>query len=191
MKQLLYLHGFNSSPASIKARQTGEWLAARGLQDHFVCPALPYSPAAAAALIEQLFARLDPADTTVVGSSLGGFYASWVAERFGCQAALINPAVRPQRLLIDYLGPQRNMYSGETYVLERHHMAELASLEPPAITPQRYWLLVETGDETLDYRDAVAYYAGCRQTVIEGGDHSLQSWTLLLPQVMAWAGLVA
>jgi hypothetical protein len=189
LKQLLYFHGFNSSPQSTKARQTAGWLAERGLGDRFHCPALPYSPQAAAALIARQFDRLDPVHTTLVGSSLGGFYATWAAERFGCRAVLINPAVRPQCLLVDYLGPQQNLYTGEQYRLERHHMDELAALEPATLTPSRYWLLVETGDETLDYRDAVTYYAGARQSVVNGGDHSLQSWLQWLPQVVVWAGV--
>jgi hypothetical protein len=190
LQQLLYFHGFNSSPASTKARQTAAWLAARDLADRFHCPALPYSPQAAAELIANYFKRLDPATTTLVGSSLGGFYATWAAERFGCRAVLINPAVQPHRLLADYLGMQRNLYTGEAYRLEPAHMQALVAMEPEAITPSRYWLLAETGDETLDYRDAVAYYAGSRQTVMEGGDHSLQSWERLLPEVMDWAGLI-
>ncbi|MBV8658171.1 MAG: esterase [Burkholderiales bacterium] len=188
MPQLLYLHGFNSSPQSLKAQQTQAFMHARGLADAFHCPALPYSATGAARLIESTLSQLDPAETTVVGSSLGGFYATWVAERFGCRAVLINPAVQPQHLLVDYLGPQENLYTHERYELRPEHMAELAVLEPAAITPSRYWLLAETGDETLDYRRAVRYYAGARQTVTGGGDHSLQGWPALLPDVLAWAG---
>ena len=188
MPQLLYLHGFNSSPQSIKARQTGAWMAARGLAEAFHCPALPVSAAGAVQLIESVLRGLDPSHTTVVGSSLGGFYATWAAEHFGCRAVLINPAVRPHLLLADHLGPQQNLYTGERYTLLPAHMAELASLEPATVTPSRYWLLAETGDETLDYRQAVRYYAGARQTVTGGGDHSLQGWEALLPDVMAWAG---
>ncbi|QDQ27230.1 esterase [Chitinimonas arctica] len=191
MRQILYLHGFNSSPLSLKSRQTQAWLEARGLAEHFHCPALPFSPAAAAAMIEDHFTRIDPLQTTCIGSSLGGFYATWAAERFACRAVLINPAVRPYRLLDGLLGPQRNLYSGEEYILAAHHMAELAALEPARLSQARYWLLAEEGDETLDYRDAVAYYAGCRQTVHEGGDHGFQRWQGMLPEVMAWAGLTA
>lgn len=191
MTHLLYLHGFNSSPASIKARQTAAFLAGHGLADRFHAPALPYSPAAAAGLIAAEIERLGPAGLTVVGSSLGGFYATWAAERYGCAAVLINPAVRPYRLLAPLLGPQRNLYTDEAYVLTERHMDELVALEPAALHPERYWLLAETADETLDYRDAVAYYAGSRQTVIEGGDHGFQSWQRLLPEVAAHAGLIA
>lgn len=190
MNKLLYLHGFNSSPASDKARQTEASLRERGLSERFICPALPPSAEAAAATIAALIDAHGAANLTLVGSSLGGFLASWAAERFDVpRVVLINPAVRPARLLHAYLGPQRNLYTGEEYLLEAHHMDELVALEPPRITPARYWLLLETADETLDYRDALDYYAGCRQTVIAGGDHGFQNWGRLLPEVLSWAGL--
>ncbi|HEY9101671.1 YqiA/YcfP family alpha/beta fold hydrolase [Chitinimonas sp.] len=191
MSHIVYLHGFNSSPRSIKAQQTQVWLARHGWADRFHCPALSHSPAAAAEQIATLLAGLDPAETTCIGSSLGGFYATWAAERFGCQSALINPAVRPYRLLDGLLGPQRNLYTGEEYQLEARHMDELIALEPASLSRDRYWLLLETADETLDYRDALAYYPNTRQTIFEGGDHSFQHWEHMLPQVMHWAGLLA
>ncbi|MBV8467659.1 MAG: esterase YqiA, partial [Burkholderiales bacterium] len=142
-------------------------------------------------LIASHIERLGPENVTLVGSSLGGFYSTWASSRYGCSAVLINPAVRPHRLLAAYLGPQQNMYTGERYLLEASHTDELARLEPAAIDPSRFWLLVETADETLDYRDAVRYYAGVRQTVVQGGDHSLQCWGELLPEVVTWAGINA
>ncbi|MGQ5521770.1 YqiA/YcfP family alpha/beta fold hydrolase [Chitinimonas sp. PSY-7] len=190
MAKILYLHGFNSSPASQKAQQTHAWLAERSLAEHFICPTLPSTPKAAAMLITQLMEQHGPEGITLFGSSLGGFLASWAAEKYGCRAVLINPAVRPAQLLHAYLGLQRNPYSGEEYLLEAHHMDELKALEPAAITAERYWLLLETGDETLNYRDALAYYKGCKQTVIEGGDHSFQHWEPMLPELIAWAGVV-
>ncbi|GAB3259809.1 YqiA/YcfP family alpha/beta fold hydrolase [Chitinimonas naiadis] len=189
MNHIVYLHGFNSSPRSIKAQQTGTWLATHGWQAQFHCPALSYSPQAAATQIAAIMDQLNPAEVTCIGSSLGGFYATWAAERYGCQAALINPAVRPYRLLDGLQGTQRNLYTGEEYELQHHHMEELIALEPATLSPERYWLLLETADETLDYRHALQYYQGARQTVFEGGDHSFQHWSDMLPQVMRWAGL--
>ena len=190
MAKILYLHGFNSSPASQKAQQTHAWLAERGLAENLICPTLPSTPKAAAVFISQIMEQHDPREITVFGSSLGGFLASWVAEKYGCRAALINPAVRPAQLLHAYLGPQCNPYTGEEYLLEAHHMDELRALEPTSITTDRYWLLLETGDETLNYQDALSYYEGCKQTVFEGGDHSFQHWMEMLPELIAWAGVV-
>lgn len=190
---ILYLHGFTSGPQSQKAQALARRMAERGLLDHFHCPQLPASPAAAIALVEALLTKFCSGGTarpTLVGSSLGGFYATYLAEKWDLQAALINPAVVAALELERYLGPQTWLYTGETFEFTRQHIAELAALEVAHITPARYWLLVETGDEILDYRVAVARYAGARQTVLPGGDHSFTRWADYLDEILAFAGLV-
>jgi predicted esterase YcpF (UPF0227 family) len=152
-------------------------------------PALHHRPARAleeaAAACEGVAAE----ELTLVGSSLGGFYATVLAERLGCRAALLNPAVHPHRHFARYLGEQRNLYTGEAFVLTPRHVEELRAMAPAAITrPRRYWLFVETGDEVLDYREAVAFYAGALQEVTRGGDHSLVSFPERIPEIVAWAG---
>jgi predicted esterase YcpF (UPF0227 family) len=167
---IVYLHGFNSSPASGKARQLGDYLATRGRG--YCCPALPNAPREAIAAIEAALTPRPAAPVTLVGSSLGGFYATHLAEKHGWKAVLVNPAVHAQHLLRDALGPQRNWHTGEQWTFTAAHLAELAALDVPAITrPERYLLLVQTGDEVLDHRAAVAYYAGARHLIEEGGDH--------------------
>ena len=169
---IVYLHGFNSSPASGKARQLGDHLATLGRQSDYLCPALPNSPRDAIACIEAGLSQRRPESVTLVGSSLGGFYATHLAEKHGWKAVLVNPAVHAQNLLRSSLGPQTNWHTGEKWVLTEAHLDELATLDVPAITrPERYLLLAQTGDEVLDYRDAVAYYAGATQMVETGGDH--------------------
>jgi uncharacterized protein len=154
----------------------------------YAVPALHHRPARAIGEIEVACAGVDAAELTLVGSSLGGFYATVMAERLGCRAALLNPAVHPQRHFERYLGPQQNLYTGEAFTLTREHIEELAAMDPVAITrPQRYWLFVETGDEVLDYREAVRYYAGALQEVVRGGDHSLASFPEYIPEIVAWA----
>jgi hypothetical protein len=153
-----------------------------------VCPQLPHRALAAIALVEGLIARAKP-PVTLVGSSLGGFYATHLAEKHGLRAVLLNPAVTPQLDLESYLGTQRNLYTGEAYELTRDHIAEWRALEMPVIHPERYLLIVETGDEALDYREAVRKYAGARQVVIEGGDHTLASFPEHLPLILEFAGL--
>jgi predicted esterase YcpF (UPF0227 family) len=185
--RLVYLHGFNSSPRSQKAVLLERYLAEHGLSRQFACPALP--PLASKAL-ERIEPLLDP-ETCLVGSSLGGFYATWLAETRALKAVLINPAIEPHVGLKAYLGPQQNLYTGEQYVLTEAHLREWQALYVPRITPSRYLLLVETGDEVLDYRKAVARYAGCVQVVIEGGDHSLQSFPEHLPRLLRFAGLAS
>jgi len=125
-----------------------------------------------------------------VGSSLGGFYATYLAERHGAKAVLLNPAIDPHVGLRAYLGPQRNLHTGASYELSEAHLREWRSFYTEHITPQLYLLLVETGDEVLDYRNAVARYAGAEQVVTQGGDHSLQSFAEYLPRIVRFAGLL-
>lgn len=169
---IVYLHSFNSSPASGKSVAMGTWMAARGLADAFWCPQLANAPTQAMAEVEAGLARRAPASLTLVGSSLGGFYATYLTEKYGCKAVLVNPAVRAHVLLRAALGPQKNWHSGEEWTLTEAHLAELATFHVETITrPERYLLLAQTGDEVLDTRDAVTHYAGCKQRVEDGGDH--------------------
>lgn len=186
---LIYIHGFNSSPASGKAQLAKSRMEALGRGAEFLAPALPPGPAQAAALLDDL-ARRDPG-AALVGSSLGGYYATWLAEKHGLRAALLNPAVRPYELLRAHLGMQQNLYTGARYELTGQHLEELRALEVDAITPSRYLLLVAKGDEVLDYRAAVARYRGCRQVVIDGGDHGLSNFADHLAAVLAFCGIVA
>jgi hypothetical protein len=182
---IVYLHGFNSSPHSHKAQVLGSYMAERGLAAQYACPALPLLAGDAIREIEK---RVSPG-ACLVGPSLGGFYATYLAEKHGVRAVLINPAVEPHLGLRAYLGPQQNLHSGEPYELTEAHLREWERLYVPRITPQRYLLLVETGDGVLDYREAVQRYAGAEQVVIQGGDHSLQSFPQHLERILRFGGL--
>jgi predicted esterase YcpF (UPF0227 family) len=183
---IVYLHGFNSSPQSHKAQLMGRYVKERGLAAEYACPALP--PLASDAIGE--IEKLAPGKgMCFIGSSLGGFYATYLAEKHGAKAVLINPAIDPQVGLRSYLGRQTNFHTGEPYELTEMHLRDWAKLYAPRITPERYLLIVETGDEVLDYRKAVARYAGAEQVVIPGGDHSLQSFPEHLPRILSFAGL--
>lgn len=191
---ILYLHGFRSAPASIKATALRAHMQRLGLEHAYWCGQLPVSPQAAIELVESRIRACqaeDPARApTLVGSSLGGYYATWLAERHGLRAVVVNPAVVAPRSLEEWVGIQTNLYTGETFDFTRAHVDALRALDTPSITrPERYWLLVETGDELLDYRDAVARYAGARQTVLEGGDHGFSRWNDYLDEVVRFAGL--
>lgn len=189
---ILYLHGFRSAPASIKARLLDAHMQARGLSERFRCPALPPAPAEAIALLEAEIARMRAVGQrpTLVGSSLGGYYATYLAEKHDLRAVLVNPSVVSYLSLEPYLGEQSNLYTGERFLFTTEHIAQLRALEPPAkLDPRRYWLLVETGDEVLDYRQAVSRYAGARQTVLPGGDHGFSRWADYLDEVLRFAGL--
>lgn len=188
MPAICYIHGFNSSPASSKAQMLRERLARSGKEASFRAPALPHRPAEAIQVLERAIGELE-APITLVGSSLGGYYATWLAERHGLKAVLVNPAVDAPRDLAQCLGIQRNFHTGERYEFTQAHLDELAALEVPVITrPERYLLLVATGDEVLDYRRAVEKFARARQIVVEGSDHGFSDFGDYLDDVLAFAG---
>ena len=187
---IIYLHGFRSGPQSWKSRSLKARMDTLGLGEALWCEQLPVAAPEAIALVEAQIARCST-PPTLVGSSLGGYYATWLAERHGLQAVLVNPGVLAPLTLSDYLGTQTHMYTGEPFDFTTTHIDALRALDVPAITrPERYWLMVETGDEVLDYRAAVAHYPGARQTVLEGGDHSFTRWGDYLDPVLEFAGLL-
>ena len=187
---ILYLHGFTSGPQSNKAQALGARMRERGLGERFLSPQLPAAPREAIALAEDLVARHGV--TTVVGSSLGGYYSTWLAEKFDLQAVLVNPAVVAHLSLQKYIGPQRWLYTGESFDFTLEHVEQLRTIAVPVLArPERFWLLVEEGDETLDYRDAVRRYACARQTVLPGGDHSFTRWNDYLDPIIDFAGLAS
>lgn len=182
---IVYLHGFNSSPQSHKAQVMRRYMAEQGLESQFACPALPPLAAEAIRVAERLITGKQ--NLCFVGSSLGGFYATYLAEKHGLMAALLNPAIDPHIGLRAYLGRQTNLHTGEPYELTEAHLREWEKLYVPRITPRRYLLIVETGDEVLDYRRALERYAGAEQLVIPGGDHSLQSFPQHLARILGFS----
>ena len=183
---ILYLHGLNSSPLSRKASQLTAALERIGTSERLRVPALHHHPRQAIAQLETAIAELGR--PVLVGSSLGGYYATHLAERYGLKALLINPAVTPHRRFDGYLGPQTNLYSGEVWELTQDHVAALAELEvAPPQDAERYQVWLQTGDETLDYRDAVDFYRGCALRIQAGGDHGFQGFVERLPALLAFA----
>jgi len=181
---LIYLHGFNSSPASHKAQVLKTYLEGRGLGARYACPALPDTPGEAISAIEKAMAGRDARTVTLVGSSLGGYYATWFAEKTGCRAVLINPAITPHVGLEVYLGAQQNLHTGEPYELTRAHLEGWRKLLVERVDPEKYLLLLETGDEVLDWREAARRYEGARMVIRQGGDHSLQCFAEMIPRIL-------
>ncbi|MDR5814485.1 MULTISPECIES: YqiA/YcfP family alpha/beta fold hydrolase [unclassified Caballeronia] len=184
---ILYLHGFRSSPQSFKARVMHARLAELGRLGEWRCPTLPVSPSDAVELAESLVADEAARDVTVVGSSLGGYYATYLAEKHGWRAVLLNPAVVPQRDLSHFLGEQPLWHGGGSITVLPRHLDELRALAVDRITrPERYFLIAATGDEVLDYRTMLDHYPGVRTTLIQGGDHAISDFPAHLADVLAF-----
>ncbi len=190
---LLYLHGFRSSPRSAKARQVAAWMAAHRPDVVWWCPQLPPSPREAVALLEAGIAGWPRDRMAVIGSSLGGFYATVIAERTGCPAVLLNPAVEPARDLAAHIGEQTAFHDpGTHFHFRAEYVDELRALAPAAITrPERYCALIAKGDEVLDWREMSARYAGAAVTLLEGGDHALSDFDAHLPDLLHFLQLTA
>ncbi|OGA96242.1 MAG: esterase [Burkholderiales bacterium RIFCSPHIGHO2_12_FULL_61_11] len=189
---LLYLHGFRSSPQSMKARKVAARVQALHPEVTWWCPQLPPSPREAMDLVMQGIADWPRDAMAVIGSSLGGFYATWVAEQTGCPAVLLNPAVDPARDLEKYIGEQTGWHDpADHFFFKPEFIEELRVLDAgPLRQPQQYFAVIAKGDELLDWREMTRRYAGARIRLLEGGDHALSDFDEHLDEVMAFLGFL-
>jgi predicted esterase YcpF (UPF0227 family) len=188
---ILYLHGFNSAPQSVKGQILASASAELARPPRFHLPQLSHRPAQAMRDVCTWIDREAPGgrDLGLIGSSLGGFYATFLAEKYGARAVLINPAIRPHEDLRAFAGRQRNLYTGEEYEVTPAHFDELSALAVTRITqPERYFLLARTGDEILDWRESVAFYAGAFQYIAGGGDHGWTDFDAEAASVLRFVG---
>jgi predicted esterase YcpF (UPF0227 family) len=189
---ILYLHGFRSSPASFKARLLAKRMVAQREGDAWLCPQLPASPNAAMRLTRELimFSDVDVVqDVCIIGSSLGGFYATALAEEFGCRAVLLNPAVRAGRDLATRVGTDTYYHSDEVFEFLPEYVEQLQALQVEKIThPERYFLLAATGDEVLDWQEMQAHYPGAKHRIIQGSDHGISDFANYIDEVLQFAG---
>lgn len=188
---LLYLHGFNSSPNSHKANLIREYCQQYRPDITLVIPQLPHFPKRASDYLDAFISNHHrDYNIGLVGSSLGGYLATWLNDKYGCRAVVVNPAVRPFELLVDYLGQQTNPYTNQSYVLEEKHILELKALEITTLrSPNDFWLLQQQGDEVLDYRQAVDKYKHSRSTIEELGDHSFVGFERYPQQIVEFLAL--
>ena len=187
---LLYLHGFRSSPLSMKARMTAAWVHAHRPDITWLCPQLPPSPRAAMAELADALACWPHTRMAVIGSSLGGFYATALAEQLGCRAALLNPAVDPARDLTRHIGETTAWHSDERFYFDAAYVDELRAIAPAELTRhERYFAVIAKGDEVLDWREMTVRYSGCRIKLLEGSDHALGDFADQLPDVTRFLGL--
>ncbi|MDY7220066.1 YqiA/YcfP family alpha/beta fold hydrolase [Denitrificimonas sp. JX-1] len=186
---IVYIHGFNSSPASFKAQQVRKaWQQLELPEEDLQVPALHHHPHRAIAQLQEIIESLG--QPVLVGSSLGGYYATYLAQRYLLKALLINPAVRPHRLFDNFATEQVNLYTGEQWLLTESHLHGLAALEVPSpCDPQRFSVWLQTGDETLDYWLAEQYYCNCSVNVQQGGFHGFENFIEHLPALFSYAGV--
>ncbi|MGB1092410.1 MAG: YqiA/YcfP family alpha/beta fold hydrolase, partial [Oceanobacter sp.] len=181
------LHGFLSSPDSKKAQETLNYYLRFEQADRIVIPALPFEPRAAIALataqLENLFCKFGSA--LVIGSSLGGFYATHLVETIGGDGVVINPAVNPHLLFKHYIGSNRHYYTGEVHQLEERHLNQLAQISHARISkPENLLVMLQTGDQTLDFRHAEKLYKNCNCIIEEGGSHTFDGYKDWLPEIL-------
>jgi predicted esterase YcpF (UPF0227 family) len=189
MVNVLYIHGFNSSPQSMKAELTRHYFSENYPEINFYCPQIASSPNGAIEQLENIITQHSNGTWLLMGSSLGGYFATYLAEKYHLQAALINPAVKPFELLKDYLGDQINPYTKENYQVKKQHITDLKLLEQENISKNNYLVMVQTGDEVLDYQQAVEKYRHCQLVIEQGGDHSFINYEKALPAIALFFNL--
>ena len=184
---LIYLHGFNSSPQSTKAQLVTKFVSQHYPAVELVMPQLLNSPLATWQQIDKLVKRYQGQHIAFIGSSLGGFYATLMANGLGAKAVLINPAVKPHLLMELLLGEQLNPYTGQRYVITADHQEQLRKLDLKQLKQsENYWLLLQQADETLDYRDALRFYNGARITLEPMGDHGFAGFERYLNAIVEY-----
>ncbi len=189
---LLYLHGFRSSPQSAKAKRMATWVKKHAPRLTWWCPQLPPSPREAIEGLLKGVADWPVERMAVVGSSLGGFYATVLAERLGCKAGLINPAVDPARDLAKYIGETTAWHSEERFFFLPEYVDQLRKMTPSELAdPSRYFAVIATGDEVLDWREMSARYRGGHLRIVEGSDHALTDFDTHLPHLLHFLGLAS
>jgi len=188
---LLYLHGFRSSPQSTKARQVAARVRERHAHVAWWCPQLPPSPREAMRMVMDGTTSWPRESMGVIGSSLGGFYATYVAQAFHCRAALLNPAVDPARDLARHIGEQTAWHDpAERFYFEPRYIDELRALQAGTLAhPAQFFAVIAKGDEVLDWREMTARYAACKVKLLEDGDHALSDFDSHIDEVMAFLGL--
>jgi predicted esterase YcpF (UPF0227 family) len=189
---IVYLHGFRSSPNSSKAQLTGEAIASFVKDGHAIewyCPQLPPSPQAAMTMVKQKIAETKAKDLCIIGSSLGGFYATYLAEQYPhAKAIMLNPAVRAARELAPYVGQLTAYDSDEPFDWRAEYVEQLKEQQVEEITnAERYFLLAAKGDELLDWHEMVEHYPGAKHLIIEGSDHGITEYPQYLDQVVGFA----
>lgn len=196
MHLIVYLHGFKSSPNSHKARLTHQAVQAlqeagkesanqAGKEIKWYCPQLPPSPCEAMQMVREYIDQQRFDQVSFIGSSLGGYYATYLAERYPSRVTLLNPAIFPARDLEKYIGEQKSWHNEDTFYFKPEYIQELQELFVPSLThPERYFLIAAKGDEVLDWQEMCQKYPGAQQLILEGSDHAISEYAHYIEQIM-------
>lgn len=185
MKQkILVIHGFNSSPQSLKAVMIKDYIGKYFPNTDVVCPQLLSNPNDAIKQLCDIINADIQCQWLLTGSSLGGYFATYLSDKYDLAAVLINPAVKPYELLAEVIGEQTNPYTGETYQVTHQHMQQLKAFERDIKNIKKIFVMVQTGDEVLDYQQAVEKYQHCQLVIQQGGDHSFINFDKMLPDIV-------
>ena len=188
--KIIYLHGFNSSSKSFKAQCLIEYMRANNKKNKLLVPDLKAEPESAIRQITMLIESNLSHDFCFIGSSLGGYYATWFAEKYNCPAVLINPSIRPYETLAKFIGENENLYTNEKWKLDKRHIQQLLDIEVNTIShPERYLVLLQTVDEILDYRQANTKFASSQLVVEQGGDHSFVGFDNHIEHILSFSGI--
>lgn len=183
MSNVLFVHGFNSSPLSKKALLTKKYIKQYYPEVKFHCPQLATTPKNAIKQLEEYFEASSNEKWGLIGSSLGGYFSTYLSEIYNVKAVLINPAIKPYKLLAGFVGEQINPYTEEVYRVENSYLDDLIDLDRQKIVKNNYMVMVQTGDEVLDYQQAVDKFHDSLLIVQSGGNHSFINYENMLPQI--------
>lgn len=185
---LVYLHGFRSSPNSTKAVMTGKAVRALSTPDNtyeWYCPQLLASPKESMDMVVKHIDQSKADRIVIIGSSLGGFYTNYLAEKYQCKGIALNPAVYAARELEPHVGMMTAYDSEEPFDFKAEYIDELRALQVDRITnPDRYFLIAAKGDELLDWKEMASFYSGASQLILEGSDHGIADYADHLSSVI-------
>lgn len=189
MSYLLYIHGFNSSENAHKANLLKQHCDQLGVADALIIPRLHWQPEKAIQQLEDIIEAKLSSGISLFGSSLGGFYATYLAHKYQLRSIILNPAVGAPSLIAKHLGQQVNYHTGDEYFLTEQHIEQLKAFDQALTRPDLFWLMLQKGDETLDYRQALDFYLDVKTSLEEGGSHSFDGFERYLDQVLSFANI--
>jgi predicted esterase YcpF (UPF0227 family) len=164
----IYIHGFGGSGQGLKASLFREYY--KSINKPFIAPSLSHIPDLAISTLEELIESYD-GKVTLIGSSLGGYYAVYLANKYKIKAVLLNPSTEPFITVKNILDKDPEYYFSYNFIITDKHIGMLKKYETIINDPSLLTVMVQTGDELLDYKKALKKFSNSKQIVDEGGSH--------------------